>query len=65
MNSTWEVTGSEKVGLIGSNGCGKSTQLLMILGSASTAIRAMTNEHPQVSTNNILTGGSATCTDVH
>jgi len=31
-DSSWEVKGSDRVGLIGANGCGKSTQLLMILG---------------------------------
>jgi len=30
---SWHLAGSDKVGLIGANGCGKSTQLLMIRGS--------------------------------
>lgn len=29
---SWHLSGSDKVGLIGANGCGKSTQLLMIQG---------------------------------
>jgi len=32
-DATWAVRGSEKVGLIGANGCGKSIQLLMIQGT--------------------------------